>query len=294
MAFRVEAYPEAGQPGFAVLRRDADDDDFELQVYEECGFFNATRFCVLSGRDYEDYARQPRSRDLDASLGPKFGYCLSLSPEKLELEHTSPAAGTYVHLFKLLDVACWLSNELYVKCALAAGHFFLGSPARPEQLRVTLKIGDEEAPVDAVVDERRKIRRVGYAGAEFLADEDGLVNASKLRGPDGPRVALDGCADAGHVSDALRRYLGELQPVRCERGSGDSPAPADGTYVHPLVAVRALLWLGAAEYARLANVIFSVFWKLDAALAAAAEKHETETFAAGSSGAKDRPTHGDW
>ena len=138
---------------------------FELLAHESSGFFNATALCERSGKTYAAYDRVARFCGADRWLRAKVG-----APLSFDAEPESAVAGTYVHLFKLLHLASWLSEELFVDCAAAANAFFASRRRRP--------IGDEEArDGGGVVDEEAN----GGACA-LVADDRGWLSAHGLCG----------------------------------------------------------------------------------------------------------------
>ena len=283
MAVPVDVVDEKRIPeyaGFVVSHLD----EFKLVAHEQSGFFNATKLCLQNGRDYMDYSSPVTDgsdkTELDVLLIAKFGDRPSLNSEDVNAGRMSPASGTYVHLLKLLDVAWWLSREGYVKCAVAANAFFARTPQRLRKLNAMLKIGEGDARVEWV-DERRRILRIRYAGAEYLADERGWINASLLCNG---YEAFEGTREAQRVLHSLDHYLGESPRRQLDY---EEERTISGTYVHPILAISALLCRGPEAYTRLADVIFARMCEASAAAAAEHRQLAAVGIAAGGQGRRN-------
>lgn len=103
--------------------------DFKIIIDKTTGFVNATNLCNIQGKKYKDWYRKPTTQQLFKSLQTKH--------DVIKYVINGPAiSGTYIHEFLILDIALWISPDLYNKCKkIIIGHTTSLSQEQKDKLR---------------------------------------------------------------------------------------------------------------------------------------------------------------
>jgi hypothetical protein len=96
-------------------------DEFGLIIDQTTGCFNATKLCLFSGKNFQDWLKLKRSKDLlKFSLG-SFYEIREQNNDPINKQIT----GQYVQKELILDIASWISPEFYFKCNNIVINYFV-------------------------------------------------------------------------------------------------------------------------------------------------------------------------
>jgi len=105
--------------------------DFKLIMMKNNGYVNVTKMCEESGKSFFNWKKNSRSKELIKCLIDENSSLLIRRDENYLLtvvsggnQHETYLRGTYAHPDLVLDIACWLSGEFYIKASKIVREYF--------------------------------------------------------------------------------------------------------------------------------------------------------------------------
>jgi hypothetical protein len=104
--------------------------DFKLIMMKKNGYVNVTKMCEEGGKEFRMWKRNSRSHEL-IKLLTNISSVHNYTDENDLLivvsggnQHETYLRGTYAHPDLVLDIACWLSGEFYLKVSRIVREYF--------------------------------------------------------------------------------------------------------------------------------------------------------------------------
>jgi hypothetical protein len=104
--------------------------DFKLVIDKRTGYFNATKLCIEGGKNYFNWKRLEKSKDMieyyqeSRPSDLKGGFLYEIKGDNKDFK-TQVITGTYVPKELILDIASWVSIEFYDKCNKIVIDYFI-------------------------------------------------------------------------------------------------------------------------------------------------------------------------
>ena len=105
--------------------------DFKLIMMKKNGYVNVTKMCEENGKSFFNWKKNSRSKELIKCLIDEISSLLIRRDENDLLtivsggnQHETYLRGTYAHPDLVLDIACWLSGEFYIKASKIVREYF--------------------------------------------------------------------------------------------------------------------------------------------------------------------------
>jgi hypothetical protein len=104
--------------------------DFRLVIDKDTGYFNATKLCIEGGKNYFEWNRLKKSKDMikyyqESCPGNSQGSFLYEIKLQNNDDLNKQVTGTYVPKELILDIASWVSIEFYDKCNKIVIDYFI-------------------------------------------------------------------------------------------------------------------------------------------------------------------------
>ena len=104
---------------------------FKLLMMKRNGYVNVTKMCDEGGKSFFNWKKNSRSKELIKCIINDFSDLLIRRSENELLiivstgnQHEAYLRGTYAHPDLVLDIACWLSGEFYLKASKIVREYF--------------------------------------------------------------------------------------------------------------------------------------------------------------------------
>jgi hypothetical protein len=155
--------------------------DFKLVIDKSTGYFNATKLCERGGKEYRQWKRLEKSKNMVEYYQKSWGgdsHGSFLYEVKLQNNDrlNKRITGTYVPKELILDIASWVSIEFYDKCNRIVVDYFVEETSRKiEHLQIELQAKETELQVK---DEQHKAElqvKDEQHRAENLANEEHIL-----------------------------------------------------------------------------------------------------------------------
>jgi hypothetical protein len=129
--------------------------DFKLVIDKSTGYFNATKLCEKGGKEYRQWKRLEKSKNMVEYYqknwgGDSHGNFLYEVKDANKDKIGRKVTGTYVPKELILDIASWVSIEFYDKCnRIVVNYFVEETRSKMEHLQIELEAKDIELKAKA-------------------------------------------------------------------------------------------------------------------------------------------------
>jgi SMC interacting uncharacterized protein involved in chromosome segregation len=140
--------------------------DFKLVIDKATGYFNATKLCIDGGKNYRNWSRLEKSKNMveyyqkscRSYMSGSFLYEVKLQNNDLL---NKKITGTYVPKELILDIASWISIEFYDKCNKVVINHFIKEFKKMDKTKFKNKIKEVERQMEEMTlkhDEEIKVK----------------------------------------------------------------------------------------------------------------------------------------
>jgi hypothetical protein len=127
--------------------------DFKLVIDKATGYFNATKLCIDGGKNYRNWSRVEKSKNMveyyqkscRSYMSGSFLYEVKLQNNDLL---NKKITGTYVPKELILDIASWISIEFYDKCNKVVINHFIKEFKKMDKTKFKNKIKEVERQME--------------------------------------------------------------------------------------------------------------------------------------------------
>jgi hypothetical protein len=259
---------------------------FHLIVDSQLGFFNASWYCQLSGKQLKHFQEKSQTQNLIEVLSIKYGTTIhhAAIPNRYE------CAGTYYHPILFLAFVMWCessNHELYVKASLIVLEYFNNAERRKllntllnsiktinlnsyivqslncnsetddsdqdQDQQVPLSEEHEQPPANTVTvyNTRNQYSIILYACLKVIVNQKGWCNATKFCASNNKQLRdFERLPNFKEVVRCLDKVL-KRRPVMYL----DDNFYARGKYYHPIMFLKLASWVNVDYYEMVATFI---------------------------------------
>jgi hypothetical protein len=109
------------------------------------GFINATKFCAFYNKEFKDFSKRDRYKNLIDYISSSGTYVPELSFKNMSGSYE--LRGTYIHHILLLDISSWISPEAYIKATHIVNNFLIKE--KEDEIRnAKILLGQKDDKID--------------------------------------------------------------------------------------------------------------------------------------------------
>ncbi|CCU56360.1 N1R/p28-like protein [Mythimna separata entomopoxvirus 'L'] len=153
--------------------------DFKLVIDKNTGCFNATKLCKLGNKDYFNWKRLERSKNLidfitnDHPSDMKIGF-YEIKGDNNDII-TKKITGQYVPKEIILDIASWISVEFYMKCNDIIINYYKNEFKSMSDEEVENKIKKIEDNYKNILEEKEEIIKIKDDKIDYLIEQNNKI-----------------------------------------------------------------------------------------------------------------------
>lgn len=126
--------------------------NFKLVIDKDTSCFNATKLCSDNGKIYHNWSCLEKSKNMIEYYQNKYlllkdSFIYKIDSDYYNVEKEK-IIGTYVPKELILDIASWISIELYDRCNNIVGHYFIEEFEAMDIKTLQLKVKESEKQME--------------------------------------------------------------------------------------------------------------------------------------------------